>query len=384
MSYYNTLSKEQQDALLAVYKPVAQIPTERAKWLVEGYIPQGCVTVLAADGGIGKSTISYNIATALSKGEPCFLDSPNCKHTPAKILFLSSEEEARTRQKPRLAALGADLNNIITADAKEDVTGVVRNVKIDSAEFAFIIHSYKPDLCVIDPIQSFIDRNTNMSARNQIRSYMDALTQLANETGTTFLLVCHTNKKKGVWARARLADSADLWDGARCVLMAGRVEGTEQRYLSNEKNNFADLTDTVLFSIANGAITVDGITDKRDRDFVADTDAKGKAERPAPKRSGCIDYIVRRVLAVGGSMPMRDLDKLCTDAGFSTRTLADAKSLLYAQRRAHAAPRGYAKAGSRTYRFVLDPQDEQEELPFPDQSPAEGEKTGNLSESPMT
>ncbi|MFR5991320.1 MAG: hypothetical protein ACLUGP_13515 [Faecalibacterium prausnitzii] len=47
----------------------------------------------------------------------------------------------------------------------------------------------------------------------------------------------HTNKRANVSGRARLADSSDIWDIARSVLMMGRDKNSEKLYLSHEKSS---------------------------------------------------------------------------------------------------------------------------------------------------
>mgnify|MGYP000461810604 CR=1 FL=1 len=47
------------------------------EWLISGYIPKRKITVLAGDGGAGKTTIWCAIAAAVSSGQPCFLDQDN-------------------------------------------------------------------------------------------------------------------------------------------------------------------------------------------------------------------------------------------------------------------------------------------------------------------
>lgn len=52
--------------------------------------------------------------------------------------------------------------------------------------------------------------------------------------GTTFIIIVHTNKQVGLWGRKRIADSADIWDIARSVLIAGEANDG-LRYISQEK-----------------------------------------------------------------------------------------------------------------------------------------------------
>ena len=42
--------------LLSRFRTLDTIPEEEAQWLVPGYLPQGQITLLAADGGVGKTT----------------------------------------------------------------------------------------------------------------------------------------------------------------------------------------------------------------------------------------------------------------------------------------------------------------------------------------
>lgn len=99
-----------------------------------------------------------------------------------------------------------------------------------------------------------------------MRDCMAPLISLGEETGTTFIVVCHTNKRPKASGRDRIADSADLWDVSRSVLMAGYTEDQGVRYLSNEKNNYTTLQETLLFTIDNsGQAHAEGTSWKRDR-----------------------------------------------------------------------------------------------------------------------
>lgn len=84
----------------------------------------------------------------------------------------------------------------------------------------------------------------------------------------TSLIVVHTNKKQGVFGRNRIADSADVWDIARSVMIVGSVPGSNERYLSQEKSNYGPLSQTVLFNIGEKGAEFTGFSDKHDADYV--------------------------------------------------------------------------------------------------------------------
>lgn len=162
-----------------------------------------------------------------------------------------------------------------------------------------------------------------MAARNEIRACLAPLMALGEELGTAFLLVCHTNKRAGAWGRTRLADSADLWDAARSVLMMGAA-GDGRVYLSQEKNNYATLQPTILYTFSDSGLLVpSALSQKRDREFQLDTQPP-----KASKREGCREAILSLLESRGGEMAVRELDAAMEEMGYSQRTLRRAKENL--------------------------------------------------------
>lgn len=315
----------QPDPFLAAFKTLDRFERQEAKWLVPGWIPEGQITLLAADGGVGKTTIWCDLITAVSTGKACLLDPPGHRREPRKVAFLSTEDSVRKKLKEKLCRAGAREENILTPDFAGDTQGVLRNLKFGSEDMARFLRFYKPALCVFDPIQGFVPPEVNMGSRNAMRDCMAPLVSLGEETGTTFLVICHTNKRKGAWGRDRVADSADLWDVSRSVLMAGYTGEEGVRYLSNEKNNYAELQQTRLFSIDEGGlIRGEGTAWKRDREYMQEA----ASNTAAPKREACRAWILQTLEGAGGSMPVKDLEERAKAGGYSFRTLRRAKEVL--------------------------------------------------------
>ena len=215
--------------------------------------------------------------------------------------------------------------NIITPDFASDTSGRLRKLKFGSAEMEQFVRYYHPALCVFDPLQGFVPPDINMGSRNAMRDCMAPLITLGEETGTTFLVVCHTNKRKGAFGRDRIADSADLWDVSRSVLMMGYTEDKGVRYLSHEKSNYSELQETRLFSIdRSGIIHPEGTTWKRDREYMAEA----LNNVSAPKREDCKEWVLNTLDDAGGSIPSKDLEEKAKAEGYSFRTLRRAKDEL--------------------------------------------------------
>ena len=311
-----------------------------------GYIPQGQITLLAADGGVGKTSFWCQLLAALSTGRATLLEEVSPKwdsdslsgkaDTPAETLsakqdtphkerwgaFFSTEDSVRKKLKKKLRLAGAKMMNLITLESS---SAALLELRLGSPELSDFIHSYRPALCVLDPIQGFLPHGVNMAARNEIRECLAPLMALGEQVGTAFLLVCHTNKRAGAWGRTRLADSADLWDAARSVLMMGDA-GDGRRYLSQEKNNYGPLQPTRLYTFSDSGLLVPaGLTQKRDREFQLQAQPSA-----APKREGCKEFLLQKLEENGGSLPAKELEELAREEGFSKITVRRSKEELKA------------------------------------------------------
>lgn len=312
-------------SFLSCFKTLDAIEEEEPKWFIDGFIPEGQIATMASDGGVGKTTMSTDIAANRSAGKACFLDPPGFSCKPQLVAFLSTEDSIKKKLKRKLREAGANMSNIIVPDFSEDTNGLLRGFKFGTDEMAQFVRYYKPALCIFDPLQGFIPPMLNMGARNAMRDCMAPLVSLGEETGTTFLIICHTNKRKGASGRDRIADSADLWDISRSVLMLGFTEEQGVRYLSHEKSNYGELQPTRLFTIdADGHILLQGTSWKRDREY----QQEAAFNVSAPRREDCKEWIIHQLEANGNSMLTADLENQAEADGFTKSTLRRAKDEL--------------------------------------------------------
>lgn len=152
-----------------------------------------------------------------------------------------------------------------------------------------------------------------------MRNCLNPLIGLGEQFGTTFLIILHTNKKAGVYGRNRVADSADIWDIARSVLIVGTSPAdNETRYISHEKSNYDIPGETALFSIEDGVAVFKEYSSKHDVDFVRERD---DTARNAPQRQDARQFIIDFLRS--GKKPTADLDKA---AGISKSTLNRTKT----------------------------------------------------------
>ena len=360
------LSKGRQndDAFLSLFKPLTEFEEEEAAWLIPGWIPEGQITLIAADGGIGKTTLWCHILAALSKGERCILDPEDHIRQPIKIAFCTTEDSVKKKLRKKLREAGANMDNIITMDLSADKDGALKDFKFGSSEMDRFVRHFKPVACVFDPVQGFVPPRVNMGSRNEMRDCMAPLIVLGEDVGTTFFVICHTNKRKGAYGRDRIADSADLWDIARSVIMAGYTESQGIRYLSNEKNNYTQLQETILFSInSSGQIVREGTSWKRDKEYMLDA----VVAKSAPKREDCKDFILNTLRDTPGQcMKSDDLVKRAQEYGYSFETVKRARGELKKEGLVENYATGSARKGDRVWYIRLKSlgQEDFEELPL--------------------
>ncbi len=317
--------EEETDPFLSLFRTLNDFEEGEAEWIVPGWIVKGQVALLAADGGVGKTSLWCNIIAALSSGKRCILDGPEVERNPMRVMFMTTEDSVRTVLKKKLRLAGANMENILIPDFLADKSHELDGLKFGEPNMARAIRYFKPALIVFDPVQGFVPADINMGSRNAMRDCLAPLVSIGEETGTASLLIAHSNKRKGAAGRDRIADSADLWDIARTVMMAGRTEKDGVRYLSNEKNNYAPQQETILFSIENeGLVVKQGTTWKKDREYMMEA----QVATAEPAREDCKAALLQLLDEAGGTMGVNELEEELKGRGFSGRTIRLVKSEL--------------------------------------------------------
>ena len=195
-----------------------------------------------------------------------------------------------------------------------------------------IVNANRPDLMVYDPVQAFVPENLRMGDRNSMRKCLSPLMGYGEVYKTTSIIIAHANKQSGVWGRKRIADSADIWDASRSVLMTGTVPNSDgMRYISHEKSNWGALQESVIFKLEDGTPVFQSYTKNKDREFVL-MDSKFRNEIPAADTAK--DFIIS-ILEEKGQIEVREIDELAKAVGISNNALKNAKSELNREKKIH-------------------------------------------------
>ena len=313
---------------------------KEAEWVVPGYIPRGCITVIAGEGGVGKTSLWCSLVSSITTGKHSFLlgNAVPKEFTgqPESVLAITSEDSWSHTLVRRLRNNGADLTKVNYIDP-----GNPRFVEIDftSAYLKGLVDANRPNVIIFDPVQAFVPLNMKMSDRNAMRKCFSALMAFGEEYGTTCIVIVHANKQSGVWGRKRIADSADIWDASRSILMTGITPDGHTRYVSQEKSNYGPLQETVLFDLKNTVPVFKGFTEKKDRDFVL-AESKERVIRPAMETAK--EFIIE-TLEEHKQMEVKELEELAQTVGISKNALKNAKTELNKEGRLHSWSSGFGQ-----------------------------------------
>jgi RecA-family ATPase len=326
-SFHTKPDKPSAAFVLCALDEVEEQPVD---WLFPGVIPRGEITVIGADGGTGKGFFQAAIIAALTNGTPCPMFENRAAPTCAgKVLYCTGEDPIPQVLVPRMRAAGADVHKINAVDSTDYFRKTGAALTLDADDMRKFILEYKPDLVIIDPLQSFLGDGVDMAKRNEMRKEILPFRSAIREVNAAGILTMHTNKRGQVAGRQRLADSSDMWDIARAVFMLGKDKSTGTIYASQEKNSYSPTVRTALFKIEGSGNAAKAIlqtfTDKKDLDFIAATKT-----RLAVTREAAQDAILDALNdSTALNMPSEQLRLIVTQStGCSESTFRDAKRAL--------------------------------------------------------
>jgi archaellum biogenesis ATPase FlaH len=170
---------------------------EPTNWRYEGWLPEGTVTLLSANGGVGKSNLSLQLGVAMAHGMSLF----DIETKPSKVLILSGEDEARTvhfRVANICADLGISMSELRDRLVVYDLTQADCILWKDGAItermqwLADVTVASKANVVIIDNASDVFASNEN--DRTEVRGFMRALNLIANVTRAAVLLLAHVDK----------------------------------------------------------------------------------------------------------------------------------------------------------------------------------------------
>jgi RecA-family ATPase len=238
------------------------------EWLVNGWIPKGSVTILAGDGGTGKTLIAHQLMTACATGNSWLgLETEQCK--PFAMFCEDSERELNIRQ--------ASINRMFDVQASDLAhMGFLSRVGQDNILMGFNGGDHgKPtplwdrlrDHCVESGIKLVVVDTAsdtfggNEIIRAHVRQFISgALNKLAMDIDGTVLLCTHPSVH-GMEKGSGYSGSTAWNNSVRSRLYLSRFkveeekadpENLDKRRLSKKKSNYGSVGEEIELKWSRG------------------------------------------------------------------------------------------------------------------------------------
>lgn len=259
---FEALPPEPAPVGLLVYASMCDVdtnPPRPRRWAWDGFAARGTVTGLFALGGVGKSMLCQQAATAVTNGVP-LLGVPT-ERGPVLALFAEDDDdELRRRQlgifrtlelDPKQSAAGlyiaarAGQPNALATFGPDNLprpTPLFRALKAEALKV-------RPALIVLDNIAQMFTGNEN--DRAQVTAFCNMLTGLARDVDAAVILVGHTAKADGSQFSGSTA-----WDAAvRARLFLSRGDDGVLK-LEKVKSNYSALDSVEMVRADSGGFVL--------------------------------------------------------------------------------------------------------------------------------
>jgi RecA-family ATPase len=173
------------------------LPVPPRKWIVPDYIPDLTVTMLAGDGGTGKSLLTEQLAVARAVSGEWIGLLPEAGRT----LILSAEDDSDEMQRRlddirkfygvRMADLSA--MRLVDLVGEDSILGALMKGQIQPTDMYHALDVYmgefKPGLTALDVLADMYAGDEN--SRPQVRQFVGLLKKLARKHSCAILLLSH-------------------------------------------------------------------------------------------------------------------------------------------------------------------------------------------------
>lgn len=253
-------------------------PVPERRWLVNGLIPMGKVTLLGGDGGTGKSLLALQLAAAVAAGGPWIGRGV----TAGTAAYLSAEDdddelERRIDDVARSEGLRkADLHRLtyISLAGKDATLAMIEGTtgKLHPSSRMKELHRWldaeKPSLVVLDTLADLFPGNEN--DRAQARAFVGMLAKIAIQYRCAVVLLAHPSLS-GLNSGSGTSGSTGWNNSVRSRLYFERVKQDEYeanpdaRVLRTMKANHGRIGGEISMTWRDGVFVADAVETGLDR-----------------------------------------------------------------------------------------------------------------------
>jgi len=296
------------------------------EWIWAGMIPNGALTAIFGEEGIGKSTLLCEVISRLTRGA-----LPGDRlGLPLRVLVVAEEDSRNSVWVPRLNAAGADLGQVEFLDAEFDLTSEEDRRRL--SETIRNPPSGEPYAVVaFDALMDHLGK-TNTDRSQETRRALRPANAMAKELNCALLGSDHMNKGEGT-LRQRSGGSQQKQAVARSVIaVVKHPEEEDLKAIVRVKGNYGPPPPVLTFGIEEATVHGQGgkpIKTSRIVNLVESDLRKDELDRVNPraavteggsKQAEAARCILEVLEAKGSPMPAGEVLKALAERGIGRST----------------------------------------------------------------
>jgi hypothetical protein len=345
------LGKREQDgewsALVGI--KMSDIKSRKMKYLWEGRIPQGKGVVIHGEPGNCKSQAVLSLAALISNGAD-WPDKAVNDMGARKVLIAGTEDDVEDTIKPRLQALGANMDNIVwlvrSVAGESDGTAKKRRILLKQ-DMKNLLRALKDDpkivAVVFDPITGYygdMDGNSN----KDIRAVIEQLAEVLRITHVNAFTIIHENRRTDVSAINKILGAGALGQVFRVAYRFSKhPDGEKYHYVMAPSKANLTKCGSMEFNTAEIMVTLDdggqqlqsyvvwGKAGDQSADDVILATKKREKEEATGEGEGVMDQITQMLQTelVGGRKLISSLHDIREEMGIKAEAMYKAKRQLH-------------------------------------------------------
>ena len=178
----------------ATFSPLDEMAEDEASFVWKGFVPRGGLTLLEGKDGVGKSSLTLDLAARVSSGSP--MPGETEGREPMHVFLAAFEdyfdgdnaagEEVERTVMGRLREAGADLTRV----------AVLPDVRLPYhvGQLQKTVKFYGAALLVLDPLRAALDDPADFTRATRLARVLERLHHLAGRTNCAVVIVRHRTR----------------------------------------------------------------------------------------------------------------------------------------------------------------------------------------------
>jgi putative DNA primase/helicase len=231
----------------------SDIQEKDIKWLWEGWIPRGKITMEDGMPDQGKTLTALDIGARVTRDA---IMPDDTKGIQGAFIVVAAEDDAADTIKPRLLAAHADVSKVVNlsnirerneqGDIEERPFSIPRDLPVLEEE----IRKHGAVFIMLDPLMAILDPQLKAKDGQDVRQALTPLARLLERTECACMIIRHFNKGSSDNALLRGAGSMDIIGAARSgLIVVPDPDDNDRHVLALSKHNLSKKTDNLVYRI---------------------------------------------------------------------------------------------------------------------------------------